>query len=143
MMEIFGATAGGISVAAVFNNRITCFEYIQLGRHFGEDFERCQLKLDVARCRLARRGQAVDIVNDPTFREGSTDDPTSSQACDILASILRHVELAREKAKRYEANQTHEALGVFGPDDMRPRPMSRRQEPQRWPTKARVVASSA
>lgn len=104
-MEFLGATACGISVAAVFNNCVTCFEYIQRGRHFSDDFERCQLKLDIARGRLARWGQVVDIANNPTFRGGSTDDPTSSQACDILASILRHVELAREKAKRYEPNR--------------------------------------
>jgi hypothetical protein len=34
MAEVFGTVAGALSVAALFNNCVDCFEYIQLGRHF-------------------------------------------------------------------------------------------------------------
>lgn len=54
MAEIFGTIAGALSVAALFNDCVECFEYIQLGRHFGRDYETYQLKLDIAMTRLAR-----------------------------------------------------------------------------------------
>ncbi|KAJ4214073.1 hypothetical protein NW759_010599 [Fusarium solani] len=54
MTEIFGAVSGAISIAALFNDCVDCFEYIQLARHFGKDYSRCQLRLDVAKWRLDR-----------------------------------------------------------------------------------------
>ncbi|OAQ60163.2 prion-inhibition and propagation domain-containing protein [Pochonia chlamydosporia 170] len=98
MTEIFGATAGALGVAGLFNNCVTCFEYIQLSRHFGEDFERFQLKLDLARNRLGRWGEVVDVNNNP----------------------LSRAILAYDKSKRYEAGKSQESLGTLGEDDMRP-----------------------
>ncbi|KAI1763849.1 hypothetical protein GGR53DRAFT_466984 [Hypoxylon sp. FL1150] len=40
MAEVFGTVAGALSVAALFNNCVACFEYIQLSHHFREDFDR-------------------------------------------------------------------------------------------------------
>ncbi|CAI4214559.1 unnamed protein product [Parascedosporium putredinis] len=59
MAETFGVIAGALSVAALFNNCVDCFEYIQLGRSFGRDFERCRLKLCVITTRLSRWGEAT------------------------------------------------------------------------------------
>lgn len=118
MTEIFGATAAALGVAGLFNNCVACFEYIQLGRHFGEDFERCQLKLDLARNRLGRWGQMVDIGNNPVFQ--SDDDETSRQAHRILGHIINQLSLAYDKSKRYEAGKSQESLVTFGEDDMRP-----------------------
>lgn len=82
MAEVFSTVASALSVAALFNNCVDCFEYIQLGRHFGRDFERCQLKLDVAKTRLGRWGQAVAINGDPRFATASPDDSSAQQAGD-------------------------------------------------------------
>jgi hypothetical protein len=54
MAETFGTVAAVLSVAALFNNCVDCFEYVQLGRHFGQDYERCELKVDIAQTRLSR-----------------------------------------------------------------------------------------
>jgi hypothetical protein len=37
MAEVFGVVAGSVSVAAIFNNVVDCFEYVQLGGHFDFD----------------------------------------------------------------------------------------------------------
>ena len=67
MAEIFGTVASALSVAALFNNCVDCFEYIQLGRRFGQDYERPQLKVDIAKTRLSRWGEAVAIHRDSRF----------------------------------------------------------------------------
>jgi hypothetical protein len=87
MAEVFGTVAGALSVAALFNNCVDCFEYIQLGRHFGRDFERCQLKLDIAKTRLSRWGEAVEVNKDPRFASDSPGDQASRQAKVILEQI--------------------------------------------------------
>ncbi|KAI1068455.1 hypothetical protein LB507_004343 [Fusarium sp. FIESC RH6] len=74
MAEVFGAVAGAISVTALFNECIDCFHYIQIARHFGQDFSRYQLRLDVARCRLSRWGAAANVNNDPRFMNNMLSD---------------------------------------------------------------------
>ncbi|KAH8881895.1 hypothetical protein GQ53DRAFT_734651 [Thozetella sp. PMI_491] len=69
MAEIFGVVAGALSVAALFDNVVDCFEYIQLGRNFGTDYQTCQLRLDIARLRLSRWGAAVNINSDVKFAD--------------------------------------------------------------------------
>ncbi|GME31684.1 uncharacterized protein LTHEOB_3110 [Neofusicoccum parvum] len=60
-MEPAGLAVGVVGIAALFNNAVECFEYIQLGRNFGKDFGTSQLKLDNARLRLSRWGEAIQI----------------------------------------------------------------------------------
>ncbi|KAL1634731.1 hypothetical protein SLS56_002133 [Neofusicoccum ribis] len=62
-MEPAGLAVGVVGTAALFNNAVECFEYIQLGRNFGKDFGTSQLKLDNARLRLSRWGEAIQIYN--------------------------------------------------------------------------------
>lgn len=38
MAKVFGVIAGALNVAALFNNCIDCFEFVQLGRRFGRDY---------------------------------------------------------------------------------------------------------
>ncbi|KAB2574200.1 Heterokaryon incompatibility protein S [Lasiodiplodia theobromae] len=61
-MEAAGLAVG---VASLLSNAVECFEYVQLGRNFGQDFGTSQLKLDNARLRLSRWGVAVNIYPDP------------------------------------------------------------------------------
>ncbi|KAI8630285.1 heterokaryon incompatibility protein s [Xylariaceae sp. FL1651] len=101
MAETFGVVAGALSVAALFNNCVGCFEYIQFGRHFAEDFERCQLKVDVARTRLSRWGQAVAINHDLRFATASPDDKSVQQVQDILEQIDELFQSLNRASKRY------------------------------------------
>jgi hypothetical protein len=39
MAEPFGIAAGAVGIAAAFTACVDCFGYVQLGRHFGRDFQ--------------------------------------------------------------------------------------------------------
>jgi len=60
-MEPAGLTAGILGLAGLFNNAVDCFEYVQLGREFGRDYQTNLLKLDDARLRLSRWGQSMEL----------------------------------------------------------------------------------
>ncbi|KAL5610634.1 hypothetical protein FOBRF1_006751 [Fusarium oxysporum] len=120
MAEIFGTVAGALSVAALFNNCVDCFEYIQLGRHFGRDFERSQLKLDIAKTRLSRWGEAVAIHEDPRFATNAPDDRDGRQAKAILEEIGLLFQTVQKSSKRYEINSSEDDLACLEDNDMQP-----------------------
>ena len=60
-MEPAGLTVGVLAIAGLFNNAVDCFEYVQIGRNFGQGFQTGLLKLDGARLRLSRWGQSVGL----------------------------------------------------------------------------------
>ncbi|KAF2735602.1 hypothetical protein EJ04DRAFT_511698, partial [Polyplosphaeria fusca] len=60
-MEAGGFAIGLVALAGLFNNAVDCFEYVQLGRSFGTDYQTSLLKLDNTRLRLSRWGQAVGL----------------------------------------------------------------------------------
>jgi hypothetical protein len=64
MGELFGIVAGAVGIAAAFTACVDCFNYVQLGRRFGQDYQTDILSLSCARLRLTRWGQAVDIYGD-------------------------------------------------------------------------------
>ncbi|KAG5659178.1 hypothetical protein KAF25_000380 [Fusarium avenaceum] len=108
MTEVFGAVAGAISIAALFNNCIDCFDYIQLAKSFGEDFSRYQLRLDVAKCRLSRWGAAIDINNDSRFLGDASADPTVELAMNMLREIVERFGAAHRVSLWYKATSTEQ-----------------------------------
>lgn len=114
MAEAFGAVAGALSVAALFNNCVDCFGYIQLGRRFGRDFERCQLKLDITRPRISRWEEAVDVNADPRFATNGSDDIASQQAWRILDQIRLLFGEAQRSSSRYGPPAESRALTQSG-----------------------------
>ncbi|KAI1179125.1 heterokaryon incompatibility protein s [Nemania sp. FL0916] len=101
MAEIFGVIAGALSVAALFNNCVASFEYIQLGRHFAQDYERCQLKIDIAQANLSRWGQAIGIDQDSRFATDNSEDESVSLAQEILVQIGVLLQTLEDESKRY------------------------------------------
>ena len=63
-MEPAGLAVGIVAIAGLFNNAVDCFEYVQIGRNFGQGYQIGLLKLDGARLRLSRWGQAVGISDE-------------------------------------------------------------------------------
>ncbi|QYS97666.1 hypothetical protein H0G86_004888 [Trichoderma simmonsii] len=118
MAEIFGIATGALSVAGLFNNCVETFEYIQLGRHFGEDYQRYQLKLDVAQTRLGRWGEAVGVNSDVRFASASPSDKAVKDALGILEDIADCFEAARKKSKRYADRTEKKELMVHNNKDM-------------------------
>jgi Skp family chaperone for outer membrane proteins len=64
MAEAAGLVVGVVALAGLFNNTVECFEFVQLGRTFGKDFQTSQLKLDNARLRLSRWGKSLSLDED-------------------------------------------------------------------------------
>src|SRR5690349_2346010 len=69
MAEIFSIVSGSLTVVGLFNDLVDCFEYIELGRNFGAEFQTCQLRLDITQLQLSRCGAAVDVNNNPVFAD--------------------------------------------------------------------------
>jgi hypothetical protein len=61
MAETAGLVVGIVALAGLFNNAVECFDFVQLGRSFGKDFQTSQLKLDNARLRLSRWGKSLRL----------------------------------------------------------------------------------
>ncbi|KAF2968452.1 hypothetical protein GQX73_g5073 [Xylaria multiplex] len=120
MGQVFGTTASALSVAALFNNCVDCFGYIQLGRHFGRDYERCQLKVDIAKTRLSRWGEAVAINEDPRFATDNPQDVSSQQARAILEEIEQLFQTLQKASKRYTIGAKQEDLEHLRVEDMQP-----------------------
>lgn len=120
-MEPFGIVASALSVAGLFNNCVDCFEYIQLGRHFGRDYATCQLKLDVAKLRLSRWGEAVKINDDLRFR---TTEPSEGSPIELAKSIIEQIinlfKSAWATSNRYARREDQHNLGVFEDKAMTP-----------------------
>lgn len=63
-MDPAGLAVGVVGLAALFNNAVDCFKYVQIGRNLGVDFQTSLLKLDMAQLRLSRWGKAVGLADD-------------------------------------------------------------------------------
>ncbi|CVL06862.1 related to Heterokaryon incompatibility protein s [Fusarium mangiferae] len=120
MTEIFGTVASATSIAALFNNCVDCFNYVQIARHFGEDFSPYQLRLDVAKCRLARWGASIDINSDRRFSSIEPADPTIGLAQGILKEIVARFEAAYKVSRRYEARTKEQGMRICTEADLSP-----------------------
>lgn len=120
MAEIFGIVTGAMSVAALFNNCVDTFEYIQLGRHFGQDFDRCQLKLDLAKTRLGRWGEVVGINRDERFTSATQTDKVVEVVLGIFEDMDICFKAAEEKSKRYAKRAGEEERMVCDDSSMKP-----------------------
>ncbi|KAH7118133.1 prion-inhibition and propagation, helo domain-containing protein [Dactylonectria estremocensis] len=115
MAEIFRVVAGALSVAALFNNVVDCFEYIQLGRNFGTDYQTCQVKLDIARLRLSRWEDAVKINNDSRFTEVNPSNDQVRTAKNTLEQLLNLFGNVYTESSKLKLAAREEELALFDP----------------------------
>lgn len=118
MAEVFGTVASALSVAALFNNCVDCFEYIQMGRRFGQDYERCQLKVDIAKTRLSAWGEAVAINREARFATAAPGDLRTQRVQSILEEIGMLFQSIQKKSKTYELGAEKEDLVLCQGEDM-------------------------
>jgi hypothetical protein len=121
MAEAAGLVVGVVALAGLFNNTVECFEFVQLGRTFGKDFQTSQLKLDSARLRLSRWGKSLDLdedVRNTTLLEGRFgSESTIKHAEDLLGQITELFADAEGVSNRYN-NRTapqDDSLVVYNP----------------------------
>ena len=118
MTETVTTVDGGLTVAALFNNCVACFDYVQLGRRLGPDYERCQLKVDIAQTRLSRWGKAVSINEDPRFATETPADVPMQHVYSILEEIQLRFGEAQKIAKRHARTAKPEDLSLRPVGDM-------------------------
>ena len=87
---------------------------------FGRDYERCQLRLDVAKTRLSRWGEAVKINDDPRFDPSAPIETSVQLAQYIIEEIMLLFKSARKTSQRYELVADQQDLVVFEDTDMKP-----------------------
>lgn len=114
MAETAGLVIGVVSLAGLFTNCVDCFEYVQIGRHFGKDYQRCLLKLDVVELRLSRWAEAV---NSSQAQNGMTVGGSANEARkvgEILEEIITLFNDAERISAKYKAKKTSsDELAVY------------------------------
>ncbi|KAK7398066.1 hypothetical protein QQX98_012574 [Neonectria punicea] len=121
MSEPFSVAVGAIGIASAFTACVDCFGYVQLGRHFGRDFQTDMLVLDSARLRLTRCGEAARIYDDPKLGKPDATEGEVQTANDILLQILVLFADTKKISKKYKLGPNNrEDLSVLAPDDLDP-----------------------
>jgi hypothetical protein len=121
MAEPFGIVAGAVGIAAAFTACVDCFGYIQLGRHFGRDYQTDLLSLNCARLRLTRWGQAVNIFEDAKLGRPDATSGEIQAAKDSLFQILVLFAETEKISKKYKLNaHARDQLSILSTDDIDP-----------------------
>ena len=117
-MEPTGLAVGVLAIAGLFNNAIDCFEYVQIGRNFGQGYQTGLLKLDGARLRLSRWGQAVglscELKDTQSLSQALESARDVDQAEQILGQILELLAGAESISAKFKkrGEQSEEELFV-------------------------------
>ncbi|KAM5476765.1 hypothetical protein MauCBS54593_000035 [Microsporum audouinii] len=121
MAEPFGIAAGTVNVAAAFTACVDCFEYVQLGRNFGRDFQTDLLALNCAKLRLSRWGEAVKIYDDPNLGKRGASLAEIQVAKDTFYQILVLFANTQKISEKHKTKaRDREDLSVFAPCDIDP-----------------------
>lgn len=98
MTDAVGLMLSGVSLATMFSTCMDCFEYVRVGRQFGRDVTRYQLRLDLLRLRFSRWGAASGVYEQTAL-------PTQEQrpTTDLLLQIE---ELFKFTEERMQASQS-------------------------------------
>lgn len=118
-MELAGLTVGVLAIAGLFNNVVDCFEYVQIGRHFGQGYQTGVLKLDSARLRLSRWGQSVGLSHELKDTQSLSQvlEPAQevNKAKEILGQILELFADAEGISARFKNGRSEQELLVHDP----------------------------
>ena len=90
-MEPAGLSIGILAIAGLFNNAVDCFEYVQIGRSFGQSHQTGLLKLDVVRLRLSRWGHSVGLSSELKDTQSLPQALGSAQDMDKAEQILGQI----------------------------------------------------
>ena len=106
MAETAGLVVGGVALASLFSACVDCFEYVQLGRNFGNSHQKCLLKLDVVRLRLSRWGESVRLTGEndrkaPTFSISTASEMDLQAAKSLLGEIVADFQDVEKISQRY------------------------------------------
>ncbi|KAF2865052.1 small s protein [Massariosphaeria phaeospora] len=120
MAETTGLVVGVAALAGLFNNTVECFEFVQIGRSFGRNFQTSQLKLDNARLRLSRWGKSLgldDDVGDTVSLQGRFESESVKRAEKLLGQTLDLFAVAEGVSNKFKnrADPQDNDLVVYDP----------------------------
>ncbi|KAI1388289.1 prion-inhibition and propagation-domain-containing protein [Hypoxylon trugodes] len=101
MAEAFGIVSGAVGIAGIFSTCVECFDYIQIGRRFGKDFQTELLTLSLLKLRLSRWGEAVHINEDNQLGQPESLRDNVGLAKDTLYQILVLLADSEKVSSRY------------------------------------------
>ncbi|KAL2809094.1 prion-inhibition and propagation-domain-containing protein [Aspergillus granulosus] len=117
------ATAG---ITGILTSCIECFEYIQLGRSFGKDYERCLLRLDLVRLRLSRWWESLHLPMSSAIPLSLRTPEDLQILRSTLEDILDQFDEAKNLSLKYHKPASigpSTDLAVYDPDrDLAPNP---------------------
>ncbi len=118
-MESVGIAIGAAGLASAFTACIDCFEYVQLGRQFGQDYGKCLIKLDATKVRMSRWGASMGLDPELHLKQSiSASDEEIKLAQSLLEQILdsfTDAERISERFKKHTSTQgsVSTALAVY------------------------------
>ena len=111
-MEPVGFAIGVAGLTGAFTACVDCFEYIQLGRQFGQDYGKCLLKLDTAKVRISRWGAAMGLGPEPYLKHKiSASDEEIRLAQRLLEQILDSFKDAERISERFKKHTSTQNAG--------------------------------
>jgi hypothetical protein len=114
MAEVAGLVLGGISLAAMFTTCMDCFEYVQIGRQFGDRYGRCLLQIKVLKLRLSEWAAAVNQLNIVASEE------QVKTVQSILADIISLFVQAENISLQFKENKPERAQVFDDQTDLEP-----------------------
>ncbi|KAM0496885.1 hypothetical protein ACHAP8_007113 [Fusarium lateritium] len=95
---------------------------IQLARNFEDDFEACQLKLDILQLRLSRWKEVVDLSNDNELDKPKVDDgkPQPRTVKEVLGEIQDCLSRHKRTSKKDKDGLTNENQEALEPESNLP-----------------------
>lgn len=112
MAETAGLIIGAVSLTAIFTTCVDCFEYVQLGRNFGKDYQRALLKLDIAKLRLSRWADVVDESRNQ-YRVSVGTSAEAEKVKEILGEIVACFADAQKVSQRFKTKSSSIELQVY------------------------------
>lgn len=127
MVEPAGVTLGAISLATalsgIFVSVVECFEYVELGRRFGKDFDKSQARLGALKLQITRWGISTGVLPDPRTGRHRTVEVESDVAAnaELLLSAIRddivEVEKKSQKFSDRQVSTSRPDLAIIDPND--------------------------
>ncbi|CAI7596253.1 unnamed protein product [Penicillium bialowiezense] len=128
MVEPVGTTLGAVSLATaisgIFVSVVECYEFVELGRRFGSDFEKSQARLEALKLQLTRWGISAGALPDPQTgqcRDVKVGKDIADSATRLLAIIREDTMEIERKSDRYlsqSSSGSDQELAINDQNDM-------------------------
>ncbi|RFU78179.1 small s [Trichoderma arundinaceum] len=104
IMAAIEAVSLAASISSTFVSVVECFEYVELGRRFGKDFDKSQARSEALKLQIKRWGIATGALPDPNTKQHrivKVDGDTAKVADRLLNNTLGDTKELEKKSRRY------------------------------------------